>query len=102
MSFTKEILLAPNSAHPGEVYLSGMHRECLVLWFSKNFFVMHVLRVLGEELKWEKRTFHLGVAHQPCPGGGGPWAGVAQPWCISCGPLRFGEELTLPQCSWLA
>lgn len=43
MSFTKEILLAPNSAHPGEVYLSWMHRECLVLQFSKHFFVTHVL-----------------------------------------------------------
>ena len=43
MSFTKEILLAPHSAHPEEVYSSWMHRECLVLQFSKHFFVTHML-----------------------------------------------------------
>lgn len=44
VSFTKEILLAPNSAHPGEVSSSWVHRVCLVLQFSKHFFVTHVLR----------------------------------------------------------
>lgn len=94
-SFTREILLAPNSAHPGEMYLRWMHRECLVLQFSKHFFATHVL-CGGRRAEVGEKDISFGGSFSACTGGA-VWL-----WCISCGSLHIGEKLTLTQCVFKA
>lgn len=86
----------------GKCTWAGCTESALFCSSQSFFFLLCMCCMLEEELKWENGTLHLGVAPQPCTGGGGPWAGVAQLWCISCGPLRAGEKLILTECSWLA